>query len=481
MITTGKASEIALRESLEGGPRWMSAAVDPEGTVLVLAAPSAAAFVVDLSSTTAEFAALLADLPVPLAAFEGKSVARRLLARGIAPPSRVACVSIIDRLISGGAVPAADSVSELGERVLDQPVPDPAEGLAALTDAPRWISRILEAQIPRLRSDALTWVSRIESAALPAVAEMEHAGIPFDADRWRGLLEEALVEREALKNSLAELLGSADLFGSGSALDSDAGLRQALESRGHRVANLRRETLAALPPPLGPTLARFRELGKLSQSYGASFLEHATTDGRIRATFEQIGAPTGRMACHSPNLQSVVKDSQYRECFRTDEDRRLITADYSGCELRIIAELSGDPVFRQVFADGGDLHARVAATVFDKPVSKTENPELRHRAKAINFGLAYGMGAGGLARATGLTLDESRRFLRRYFDSFPRIRDFLEHTARQSLERGYAQTVTGRRLYLSHDGTSDGRARAERVAKNMPIQGTNADVVKIAL
>ncbi|MEM6532838.1 MAG: DNA polymerase A family protein [Myxococcota bacterium] len=479
MLTSGKASENALEKAAQAP--WLTASIDPEGSVLVLAAAREAPFVVDLAAVTSGFAERFGALEQPVAAFNAKGLARSLLSRSIALPARLACVLITDQLIGGGTSPSSQDLPTLGERVLGERPPDPASGLEALVESPRWIARILEAQIPRLRSDSLTWVSRIESAALPAIAEMEHAGFPFDSARWRGLLSHALEERNELRKTLALLLDSSDLFGTSSALDNDASLRDVLTRNGHRVANLRRETLAALPAPLGPLLARFRELGKLSQSYGASFLEHATSAGRIHATFEQIGAPTGRMACHSPNLQSVVKDSQYRECFRVEENRRLITADYSGCELRIIAELSGDPVFRQVFAEGGDLHSRVASTVFDRPVSKSENPELRQRAKAINFGLAYGMGAGGLARATGLTVDESRAFLRRYFDSFPRIREFLDYTSKASLERGYAQTACGRRLYLSHDGSSDGRARAERVAKNMPIQGTNADVVKIAL
>ncbi|MBC7794689.1 MAG: DNA polymerase I, partial [Clostridia bacterium] len=183
---------------------------------------------------------------------------------------------------------------------------------------------------------------------------------------------------------------------------------------------------------------------------------------------------------HSPNLQSMVKDGPHRSCFRARSGRLLVTADYAACELRIIAELSGDPVFAEAFARGDDLHARVASAVFGKPVSKTENPELRQRAKAVNFGLAYGMGAQGLARNIDVQVDEARRILDRYFKSFPRIRSFLERSAAEGLARGFARTIAGRRLYLSPD-TLETRGSAERIAKNMPIQGTNADITKIAL
>ncbi|MEM6731527.1 MAG: DNA polymerase, partial [Myxococcota bacterium] len=488
MLVTGKDTETVLRRWIDAPPKWLSAEIDPDGrggtpAVLVLAAAGGQAQVFDLASLAPGFFNLFSQLACPVAAFEAKEVARGLLRRGVSLPNRFACLRIIQQLLDGGRRSGeARSLDGLANRHLGRSSPDPRSGLDELAAVPGTVSEILERQIGAIRADALVWVSRIESSALPAIAEMEHHGVPIDAPRWRALLEEGREERAGLGQELVRLLGSGgDLFGAAKSLESDPGLRSALQAAGIQVPNLKRDTLAALPAPLGPKLGRFRELAKLTQAYGTTFLENIDSDGRIHATFEQIGASTGRMACHSPNLQSVVKDSPYRGCFRATDRRALITADYAGCELRIIAELSADPVFRRTFAEGGDLHSSVASTVFGRPVSKTENPELRHRAKAINFGLAYGMGAGGLARATGMSLEESRGFLERYFKAFPRIREFLEYTAAEAIERGYAQTMTGRRMYVEHDGTKDGRARAERVAKNMPIQGTNADVVKIAL
>ncbi len=172
----------------------------------------------------------------------------------------------------------------------------------------------------------------------------------------------------------------------------------------------------------------------------------------------------------------MVKDAPHRSCFRVSEGRALVTADYSACELRIIAELSGDPVFAEAFARGEDLHARVATAMFGKPVSKHENPDLRQRAKAVNFGLAYGMGAQGLARAIDVDAVQAKQLLEKYFRSFPKIRTFLERSADEGVSRGFARTMTGRRLYLAGE-----RSAIERIAKNMPIQGTNADITKIAL
>ncbi|MBI3179669.1 MAG: DNA polymerase I, partial [Deltaproteobacteria bacterium] len=247
------------------------------------------------------------------------------------------------------------------------------------------------------------------------------------------------------------------------------------------VPDARRETLAQMPPPLGPLLARYRELSKMASAYGETFLAHVGPDGRIHPQFEQIGASTGRLSCQRPNLQAIVKDAPHRTCFRVAAHRRLVMADYAACELRILAEMSGDPVFADAFRRGEDLHARVAGEMFGKPVSKTQNPELRERAKAVNFGLAYGMGAAGLARAIDTDVSQARELLTRYFKTFPRIGGFLEQSAREALARGYARTLTGRRLYLAPGDERGERAQAERIAKNMPIQGTSADIIKIAL
>lgn len=144
--------------------------------------------------------------------------------------------------------------------------------------------------------------------------------------------------------------------------------------------------------------------------------------------------------------------------------------------------MSGDPVFVRTFVDGGDLHAIVASRIFGKPVSKTENPELRARAKAINFGLAYGMGAPGLANQIGAPLSEAEQLLDAYFQAFPAIRGYLDTTARDALRRGWCATIAGRKHWFN-DMVSSGADEGARVrvAKNMPIQGTNADMIKLAM
>ena len=432
---------------------------------------------------SAGFGARLAAA-APCGAHDAKAVHRALLRAGEVAPARWACTRLSEMLIAGGRDTSLD-LESIAAR-LDLPEPPPADGgFDALGARARSVSRVLAAQIDDIRQDQLGWVSKIEAAAVAPIAEMEHHGMAVDATQWRALLTDAEREREALRHEVgrhfAEVTG-ADLFGDAAVnLDADADLKRALHALGHEVPNVRRATLADLPPPLGPALRRYRELSKIVHAYGEGFLQHVQEDGRVHPTFEQIGASTGRMACHAPNLQAIVKDSGFRDCFACPEERRLVVADYATCELRILAQMSGDPVFADAFARGDDLHAIVASSMFGERVSKTENPELRQRAKAINFGLVYGMGAAGLGRQIGVDVDAARALLERYFTTFPKIRAFLEGNARRALQRGWAVTLTGRRLYLEVGGDRSARAAAERIAKNMPIQGTSADMTKLAL
>lgn len=347
--------------------------------------------------------------------------------------------------------------------------------------------KIFAAQLPVLEREGLLKTAAIEGAACFGFAEMERVGMPIDAEAWSKLIAEADRERaearKALDRHFAPVINF-DLFGAGDLnYESDQELIEAFKKLGIRLESTRREVLLATGHPAAEALIAYREHQKIVSAYGARFLEHVhRTTKRIHPSFKPIGAITGRVACSEPNLQNIPARSKFRACFRASEGRRLITADYSGAELRILAEMSGDPVFVRTFQEGGDLHAIVASRVFHKPVSKTENPELRARAKAINFGLAYGMGAQGLANQIGSSLQEAEDLLQRYFQAFPSIRGYLERSAREALSRGWSATLCGRKHWfadLESSGTDEGSKM--RIAKNMPIQGTNADMTKLAM
>lgn len=416
------------------------------------------------------------------AAYDAKNVHRALFRAWGRGPNRWACLVLCEQLIEGGRS-YEHSIDALAKRYATG-IEDANTGLEAWSRHCQQLAAVLQKQIAVIKRDELSWVSKIEAAAVAPIAEMEHRGIGFNTEKWLELDRQAKEEKKKLADDLIQILDvpQTQLFsGSVESLENDGQLKLLLNKAGHVVTDLRRRTVAQLPAPLGPTLARFRELAKVISTYGEPFLHHVARDGRIHPTFVQIGASTGRMACHAPNLQSILSDGPHRSCFCAPQERMLITADYSACELRILAEMSGDPVFAEAFARNEDLHSSVATRIFGKPVSKTQNVELRERAKIINFGLAYGMGAGGLAQTAGTSMAQARELLDRYFKTFPKIHGFLQHAAADALKRGYAKTLTGRRLYLPPPADSNARSQAERIAKNMPIQGTNADIIKIAL
>lgn len=347
--------------------------------------------------------------------------------------------------------------------------------------------KIYAEQLPQLERDHLMRVCGIESAASVAFAQMELSGAPIDVEAWKKLVELAKTDTVAARKNLDREFRSVsdrDLFGNSTLnYDSESDVLDALKKMGVELTTTRRDVLLASGHPAAKALSEYREHQKIVSTYGDAFLQHVhPVTGRLHPRFSPIGAMTGRVACSEPNLQNIPASSAFRACFRAPPGRMLITADYVGAELRIIAEASKDPVFVRTLSEGGDLHSIVASQIFQKPVSKHENPELRARAKAINFGLAYGMGAQGLANQIDVPLQEAEQLLERYFRAFPRIRDYLNGSARQTLQRGVATTLAGRRYWfidMRRDGRDEGTMM--RVAKNMPIQGTNADMSKIAM
>ncbi len=339
----------------------------------------------------------------------------------------------------------------------------------------------------KIQASGLSRVAQIEGAATDAFAELEYRGFNLDRDAWLELIEETRIGKkralEKLRGAVASVVVP-DLFGHVDVdFDSEPDVRDLFARLGHEyLPDLTRRSLSRLDHPFASALLEYRDHQQLLSAYGEGFLSHIhPVTGRLHPRFKQLGASTGRCACEAPNLQSIRSEARFRYAFRAPAGRLLVTADYSACELRILAELSSDPRFLKAFDDDSDLHSIVAASMFDKPVSKTVNEDLRERAKAISFGLCYGMGAGGLARQLDVSTEEAERLLTRYFETYPRVRAWLEESATASLAQGYCETLAGRRLYL--DGAEDPERRPQltRQAKNMPIQGTSADITKLAM
>ncbi|HHC08096.1 MAG TPA: DNA polymerase I [Actinobacteria bacterium] len=245
------------------------------------------------------------------------------------------------------------------------------------------------------------------------------------------------------------------------------------------------EKLASEHPVVADIL-RYRELEKLRGTYVDALLRLVGDDGRIRGRFNQMGAATGRLSMERPNLQNIPVRTEegraIRRAFVAPEGSVLFVADYSQIELRILAHLSGDPGLVEAFAEGLDVHAATAARISGiAPDAVT--PELRRRAKAINFGLLYGMEAYGLAERLGISREEAQAHIDAYFEQFPEVAAFMRGIVARARETGYTTTLLGRRRYLPELQSTRYRDRqmGERMALNAPIQGTAADIIKKAM
>ena len=244
--------------------------------------------------------------------------------------------------------------------------------------------------------------------------------------------------------------------------------------------------------PIVRRLLEYREVQKLKSTYLDTLPAYVDpTTGRVHCSFSQVTAATGRLASSDPNLQNIpVRTERGRELRRAfvprEPDARgrwlLLSADYSQVELRILAHLAGDPEMVRAFREGRDIHTSTAGVIF-KVAPELVTREMRSRAKAINFGLLYGMGPARLARDTGISIAEARLFIDRYFQSFPRVRGWIESVLEEARTKGYVETLSGRRRRFAEIRSADSRARAaaENAAVNTPVQGSAADIIKRAM
>jgi len=247
------------------------------------------------------------------------------------------------------------------------------------------------------------------------------------------------------------------------------------------------EQLAAAGHDVPRVLLEYRELSKLKSTYIDALPGYVHPDtGRIHTSFNQVGAATGRLSSAEPNLQNIPVRTQrggtIRRAFVAAPGCRLLTADYSQIELRLLAHLSGDAAFVEAFERGGDIHRQTAGLIFGVG-SDQVTAEMRARAKTINFATIYGQGPFALARQLGITQDEARDFIRRYFERFAGVRAWLDHTVEEARRRGYVETLFGRRRYIPElkDRSFSVRAFGERTATNSPLQGSAADLIKVAM
>jgi DNA polymerase-1 len=351
-----------------------------------------------------------------------------------------------------------------------------------------------EKLIERLRSDSLIKCATLEFDCIMTVADMELTGFYMHKDRWLeqlGIVEKRRTQlAEELQVVLAEESLQGSLFGGPSRddinLDSHQQLTQALERLGIPVPdstrNWKLQPLAAEYPVIA-TLLEYRTVQKALTSYGQNMIDLINpTTHRLHADFRQIGAPTGRFSCTNPNIQQVPHAVEYRRCFSGfPEGRKLIIADYSQIELRILAEFSGDRGFIDAFKSGADLHRVTAAEVFNVSVDQVSR-EQRDFAKRLNFGVVYGIGAQRFSIMTGSTVSEAENILRKYFATYRGLDTYLREAADRAVNERQARTGSGRLVRFRYDDQDRQQiSMTKRNGKNTPIQGTSADILKRAL
>jgi len=234
--------------------------------------------------------------------------------------------------------------------------------------------------------------------------------------------------------------------------------------------------------PVVAKLLEYRGVAKSLSSFGENILEFIEPKtGRVHADFRQIGAPTGRFSCSNPNLQQIPHEPEYRRCFRAPDGKKLVIADYSQIELRILADFSNDKAFIEAFKSGQDFHSMTASQVFNTKLGEV-TPDQRSFAKRLNFGVVYGIGASRFATMTGLSQTDAENTMRKYFSTYPGMDEYLRGSGNKVTTDRIARTATGRMLRLRFDENDRQQiAAARRYGVNMPIQGTSADILKRAL
>ncbi|MGQ6290116.1 DNA polymerase I [Serratia sp. IR-2025] len=347
---------------------------------------------------------------------------------------------------------------------------------------------------PQLKQSAelLTVFNEIEMPLLPVLSHIERTGVLIDPailSAHSQELAKRLAELEAQAHELAE-----EPFNLASTKQLQAILYEkqklpVLKKTPGGAPSTNEEVLAelALDYPLPKVILEYRGLAKLKTTYTDKLpLMINPVSGRVHTSYHQAVTATGRLSSSDPNLQNIpVRNEEgrrIRQAFIAPVGYRIVAADYSQIELRIMAHLSQDEGLLKAFAEGKDIHRATASEVFGVPLDKVTG-EQRRSAKAINFGLIYGMSAFGLARQLGIPRGEAQRYMDLYFERYPGVLDYMERTRQQASEQGYVSTLDGRRLYLPDVRSSNAMRRkaAERAAINAPMQGTAADIIKRAM
>lgn len=382
------------------------------------------------------------------------------------------------------ALPAARGAEGAGEDA-----PAPAARTAALT-----LALIAPLRDRMARENAANVFDGIEMPLVPVLAKMERAGMLVDPERLRSLSEGLATQITEVERSIRDLAGD-ETFNIGSPMQLShvlfdvmglptKGLKKT--KRGYYSTNAKVLSDLARDHEIVRLILDWREKSKIKSTYLDTLGPLRRGDGRVHTTYNQTITATGRLSSSDPNLQNIPTRSELgrtvKTAFSAGEGSVFLAVDYSQIELRLLAHLSGDEHLVRAFNEGEDFHAETAARVFGVPVSEV-TPDLRSRAKAVNFGIVYGQQAYGLSQSLHISMAEARDMIDRYYEAYPGVRTFLDNVVARAKQTGYAETMYGRRRHIPELKAKNPQLRGfgERTAMNHPMQGTAADIIKIAM
>ena len=406
------------------------------------------------------------------------------------PPDRLFDVAVAAYLLESNR--SSYELSALAADYLGSPLPEPSDELRASVIRAAATARLAPVLEARLKADdSLRVLREIEMPLVPVLTRMERVGVGIDCDVLADLSAEATGNIEALRAEIWELAGIEFT------VDSPKQLSEVLFEKLGLPPQKRTKTgfstdasvLAALAPahPIAEKIVAYRELTKLKSTYLDALPRMLGEDKRLHTSFNQTVAATGRLSSSNPNLQNIPVRTEYGRRIRAafvpaSAGDVMVSADYSQIELRILAHLSGDPGLIEAFTSGMDFHMATAARVFGVEPEAVQ-PSMRARAKAVNFGIVYGQSAHGLAESLKISRAEGQEMIDRYYAAYPRVRTYLDETVSEAHKLGFATTLFGRKRRIPELASSNFNLRSfgERTAMNHPMQGTAADIMKLAM
>lgn len=340
------------------------------------------------------------------------------------------------------------------------------------------------------QTGSATVLTDIEIPLATVLVAMEREGVKLDIDGIKAFGEKISEKAEKISREIYEYAGYEFNIGSpkqlGSVLFEKLKLSSAKKTKTGYSTNA--EVLESLMDkhPIIPLITEYRALTKLQNTYVTGLLKVVGEDGRVHSTFKQTETRTGRISSAEPNIQNIpvrtLLGREMRRFFTAKDGYLLVDADYSQIELRVLAHISGDEIMKKAFLDGVDIHTVTASQVFNQPIEWV-TPDLRSKAKAVNFGIVYGIGAFSLSKDIGVSMTKASEYIRAYLSKYSGIAHYMDKTVAKARHDGYVETMFGRRRYIKELAAKNKNLQSfgERVAKNTPIQGTAADIIKIAM